>query len=114
MWLSKADPVRGAAMIIIEITNVEDLVRQQLGGLGARLLHMMDMDERFVENAILTQIQQTFVENGVKANLFSVSGPDMLGNGKLEVPLDFKSAEVRLSNSRLEVPIKVRFSQFMS
>ncbi|MFZ9739697.1 MAG: cytochrome-c oxidase [Prochlorotrichaceae cyanobacterium] len=101
-------------MIIIEITNVEDLVRQQLGGLGSRLLHAMDMDERFVENAIITQIQETFVQNGVKANLFSVSGPDMLGNGKLEVPLDFKSKDLRLNNCRLEVPIKVRSSQFMS
>ena len=101
-------------MIIIEITNVEDLVKQQLGGLGSRLLHALDLDERFVEKTILEQIQATFQSNGVKANLFSVSGPDMLGNGKLEVPLDLRSSEVKLQNSRLEVPIKVRSSQFMS
>ena len=100
--------------IIIEISNVEDLVRKQVGILGARLLHALDLDEQFVEKEILKQIQATFVENGVKANLFSVSGPDMLGNGKLEVPLDFKSNELRLSNCHLEVPIKVRFSEFMS
>ncbi len=101
-------------MIIIEITNVEDLVKQQLGLIGSRLLHAFELDERFVEKTILEQIEATFQANGVKANLFSVAGPDMLGNGRLELPVDLRSSEVRLQNSRLEVPIKVRSSQFMS
>jgi hypothetical protein len=101
-------------MIIIEITNVEDLVRAQLGPLGSWLLHTLELDEGLVEKEILKQIHATFVKNGVKANLFSISGPDMLSNGHLELPLDFQSKELRLNNCHLEVPVKVRSAEFIS
>ena len=82
-------------MIIIEIANVEELVQQKLPlkpKWGAKVLGVVTDEEAQVEKAIIEQLISTFAENGVKAKVFSIAGPDMLGNGKLEIPVKVRSS----------------------
>lgn len=79
-------------MIIIEITNVEELISAKIGPFAARLFRALADDEGKVEQVLMKELQTNFEENGIKANIFSVSGVDMLGNGKIEIPLNVRSS----------------------
>lgn len=79
-------------MIIIEITNVEELIKQYIGSLGARVLHAVTDDEAKIEKIMIEELQNKFKEMGVKANMFSIAGVDMLGNGKIEIPVKVRSS----------------------
>jgi hypothetical protein len=63
-------------MVIIEITNVEEILSAKIGSFAAKI------------------VQANFQERGIKANLFSVTGLDMLGNGRLEVNVNVRSANM--------------------
>jgi len=76
-------------MIIIKITNADDVLKQKVGRLAARLIHAVKDDVTpQIEKAVIEELEHAFVEFGIKANFYSVSGPDMLGNGKLEIPVE--------------------------
>jgi hypothetical protein len=47
-----------------------------------------------VEEVLIKELQANFQERGIKANLFSVTGLDMLGNGRLEVNVNVRSANM--------------------
>ncbi|ACK70422.1 conserved hypothetical protein [Gloeothece citriformis PCC 7424] len=79
-------------MIIIEITNVEELIKQQIGSFGARVLHAVADDEAKCEKIMIEELQNQFKQMGVKANMFSIAGVDMLGNGKIEIPVKVRSS----------------------
>jgi len=51
-------------------------------------------DEGKVEEVLIKELQANFQERGIKANLFSVTGLDMLGNGRLEVNVNVRSANM--------------------
>jgi hypothetical protein len=74
-------------MLIIEITNAQELVRQRVGRLAQKLISAITDEEAQVEKAIIEEIEQSFRDYGVKANIYSISGLDMLGNGRIEVPV---------------------------
>jgi len=57
-------------MVIIEITNVEEILSAKIGSFAAKIVQAL------------------------KANLFSVTGLDMLGNGRLEVNVNVRSANM--------------------
>ncbi|WP_013323402.1 hypothetical protein [Gloeothece verrucosa] len=79
-------------MIIIEITNVEELIKQHIGSLGAKVLHAVADDEAKIEKVMIEELQTNFKKMGVKANMFSVAGVDMLGNGKIEIGIKVRSS----------------------
>lgn len=79
-------------MVIIEITNVQELLAAKIGSFAAKLVHALADDEGKVEKVLMEELQANFEANGIKANLFSINGLDMLGNGKLEIPVNVRSS----------------------
>jgi hypothetical protein len=79
-------------MVIIEITNVEEILSAKIGSFAAKVVHTLSDDEGQVEQVLMKELQANFQENGIKANIFSVTGLDMLGNGKLEVNVNVRSS----------------------
>lgn len=79
-------------MVIIEITNVEEILSAKIGSFAAKIVHTLADDEGKVEQVLMKELQANFQENGIKANIFSVTGLDMLGNGKLEVNVNVRSS----------------------
>ena len=64
-------------MIVIEITNIKDLVKDQKGWLTAQIGSYVTDLEAKVEVQIIEQLQASFAQNGVQANIASVSGMKM-------------------------------------
>jgi hypothetical protein len=79
-------------MVIIEITNVEEILSAKIGSLAAKFIHALADDEGKVEQVLIKELQAKFEEMGIKANMFSLTGLDMLGNGKLEVSVNVRSS----------------------
>ncbi|MEB3234908.1 MAG: cytochrome-c oxidase [Cyanobacteriota bacterium] len=84
-------------MLVIEVTNAQDVVRQRLGRLGSRLLGRVVDAEAQVEKALLQELENAFREFGIEARIYSIEGPQMLGRSHLEIPLQVRAErEVRL------------------
>lgn len=84
-------------MLIIEVTNARDVVRQRLGRLGGRLIGKVVDAEAQVEKALIQELESAFREFGIEARIVSVDGPQMLGRCTLEVPLQVREErQVRL------------------
>lgn len=81
-------------MVIIEITNVEELIGSKIGPFAAKLVHALADDEGKVEKVLIEELQANFEANGIKANLFSVNGASMSGSGKLEIPLHVRASKM--------------------
>ncbi len=84
-------------MLIIEVTNAREVVRQRIGKLGSRLIGKVVDAEAQVEKALIQELENAFREFGIEARIVSVDGPQMLGRSRLEVPLHVREErEVRL------------------
>ncbi|MCS5691448.1 cytochrome-c oxidase [Cyanobium sp. FGCU-6] len=84
-------------MLIIEVTNARDVVRQRIGRLGGRLIGKVVDAEAQVEKALIQELETAFREFGIEARIFSVDGPAMLGRSHLEVPVHVREErEIRL------------------
>ncbi len=81
-------------MVIIEITNVEELISSKIGTFAAKLVHALADDEGKVEKVLIEELQSNFEANGIKANFFSIHGVDMSGSGKLEVPVNVRTSKM--------------------
>ena len=64
-------------MIVIEITNIKDLVQDQKGWITAQIGSMVTDLEAKVEAQIIEQLQESFAKNGVQANIASIAGMKM-------------------------------------
>lgn len=85
-------------MLIIEVTNARDVVRQRIGRLGGRLIGKVVDAEAQVEKALIQELETAFREFGIEARIFSVDGPAMLGRSHLEVPVQVREErEIRLT-----------------
>ncbi len=84
-------------MLIIEVTNAREVVRQRIGKLGSRLIGKVVDAEAQVEKALIQELETAFREFGIEARIVSVDGPQMLGRSRLEIPLQVREErEVRL------------------
>ena len=84
-------------MLIIEVTNAREVVRQRIGKLGSRLIGKVVDAEAQVEKALIQELENAFREFGIEARIVSVDGPQMLGRSRLVVPLQVREErEVRL------------------
>jgi hypothetical protein len=81
-------------MVIIEITNVEELLSSKIGSFAAKLVHALADDEGKVEQVLIKELQANFEANGIKAKMFSVTGVDMRGDGRLEIPVHVRSSTI--------------------
>jgi hypothetical protein len=84
-------------VLVIEVTNARDVVRQRLGRLGGRLIGKVVDAEAQVEKALIQELETAFKEFGIEARIFSVDGPPMLGRSHLEIPVQVRAErDVRL------------------
>ena len=85
-------------MLIIEVTNSRDLVRQRIGRLGERLIGRVVDAEAQVEKALIQELETAFKEFGIEARIVSVQGPQLVGREQLELPIHVREElDVRLS-----------------
>ena len=85
-------------MLIIEVTNARDVVRQRIGRLGERLIGRVVDPEAQVEKAIIQELETAFKEFGIEARIVSVEGPQLIGRQRLELPIQVRDErEVHIS-----------------
>ena len=77
-------------MLIIEVTNARDVVRQRIGRLGERLIGRVVDPEAQVEKAIIQELETAFKEFGIEARIVSVEGPQLIGRQRLELPIQVR------------------------
>jgi len=66
-------------VLVIEVTNAREVVRQRIGPLGSRLIGKVVDAEAQVEKALM---------------IYSVDGPAMVGRSHLEVPIHVREERV--------------------
>ena len=87
-------------MLIIEVTNARDVVRQRLGRLGERLIGKVVDPEAQVEKALIQESDTAFREFGIEARILSVQGPQLVGRQHIELPIQVREErEVRLNDA---------------
>lgn len=84
-------------MLLIEVTNAREVMRQRIGPLGSRLIGRVVDAEAQVEKALIQELENAFREFGIEARILSVEGAQMLGHSQLEIPLRVRDErQVRL------------------
>ena len=101
-WSPTADKVaaiHGGPVLIIEVTNARDVVRQRIGRLGERLIGKVVDPEAQVEKALIQEMETAFRDFGIEARILSVQGPQLVGRQHLELPIQVREdREIRLSD----------------
>lgn len=77
-------------MLVIEVTNAREVVRQRIGRLGGRLIGKVVDAEAQVEKVLIQELDTAFREFGIEARIFSVDGPKMLGRSHIEFPVQVR------------------------
>ena len=72
-------------LLIIEVTNARDVVRQRVGRLGERFIGKVFDAEAQVEKALIQEMETAFQEFGIEAKILSVDGLKLDGSKSLEV-----------------------------
>jgi DNA segregation ATPase FtsK/SpoIIIE-like protein len=87
-------------VLIIEVTNAREVVRQRIGRLGERLIGKVVDAEAQVEKALIQELETAFRDFGIEARILSVQGPQVVGRQQLELPIQVREERnVRLSES---------------
>ena len=81
-------------MLVIEVTNAREVVRQRIGPLGSRLIGKVVDAEAQVEKALMQEMETAFRDFGIEARIYSVDGPTMVGRSHLEVPIHVREERV--------------------
>ena len=77
-------------MLIIEVTNAREVVRERIGRLGERLIGKVVDAEAQVEKALIQEMETAFQEFGIEARILSVQGPKLDGSQYLELPIQVR------------------------
>jgi len=86
-------------VLVIEVTNAREVMRQRIGPLGSRLIGNVVDAEAQVEKVLIQEMETAFKEFGIEARILSVEGPKMLGRSHLEIPVQVRAErQVRLSD----------------
>jgi hypothetical protein len=87
-------------VLVIEVTNARDVVRQRIGRLGSRLIGKVVDAEAQVERALIQELETAFKDFGIEARIYSVDGPQMVGRSHLEIPIQVREErQVRLNDA---------------
>ncbi len=78
-------------MLIIEVTNARDVVRQRVGRLGERFIGKVFDAEAQVEKALIQEMETAFQEFGIEARILSVDGLKLDGSESLEIPINVRA-----------------------
>lgn len=96
-WADRVIPCRLGRVLVIEITNAREVVRQRIGPLGSRLIGKVVDAEVQVEKALIQELETAFKDFGIEARILSVDGPQLVGRNHLEIPLQVREdRQVRL------------------
>ncbi len=77
-------------MLIIEVTNAREVMRQRIGRLGERLIGKVVDAESQVEKVLIQEMETAFQEFGIEARIVSVQGPQLAGKKDLQFPLQVR------------------------
>jgi len=77
-------------VLVIEVTNAREVVRQRIGRLGSRLIGKVVDAEAQVEKALMQEMENAFRDFGIEARILSIDGPQMIGRSRLEIPLQVR------------------------
>ena len=69
-------------MLVIEVTNAREVMRQRIGPLGSRLIGKVVDAE--------AQLETAFKDFGIEARILSIEGPKLLGRNHLEIPVQVR------------------------
>jgi hypothetical protein len=84
-------------VLVIEVTNAREVVRQRIGKLGSRLIGKVVDAEAQVEKALIQELETAFRDFGIEARICSIDGPQMIGKSHLEIPVHVREdRQVRL------------------
>ena len=78
-------------LLIIEVTNSREVVRQRIGRLGERLIGKVVDAEAQVEKELIKEMEIAFQEFGIEARILSVEGLGLDASDSLEIPLQVRS-----------------------
>ena len=81
-------------LLLIEVTNAREVVRQRMGKLGGRLIGRVVDAEAQVEKALIQELETAFRDFGIEARIFSIDGPEMVGRSHLEIPVQVREERV--------------------
>jgi hypothetical protein len=74
-------------VLVIEVTNAREVMRQRIGRLGSRLIGKVVDAEAQVEKALIQELETAFKDFGIEARIVSIEGPKLLGRNHLEIPV---------------------------
>ncbi len=78
-------------LLIIEVTNAREVVRQRIGRLGERLIGKVVDSDAQVEKELIKEMEIAFQEFGIEARILSVNGIQMDEMNSLEIPLQIRA-----------------------
>ncbi|MCP9791738.1 cytochrome-c oxidase [Vulcanococcus limneticus] len=81
-------------MLVIQVTNAREVMRQRIGRLGSRLIGKVVDAEAQVEKALIQELETAFRDFGIEARIFSIDGPEMVGRSHLEIPVQVREERV--------------------
>jgi hypothetical protein len=81
-------------VLVIEVTNAREVVRQRIGRLGSRLIGKVVDAEAQVEKALIQELETAFRDFGIEARIVSIDGPAMVGRSHLELPVQVREDRV--------------------
>ena len=87
---ARVAPSRRRPVLVIEVTNAREVVRQRIGRLGSRLIGKVVDAEAQVEKALMQEMENAFRDFGIEARIYSVDGPVMVGRSHLEIPVQVR------------------------
>ena len=87
-------PTCQGPVLVIEVTNAREVVRQRIGRLGSRLIGKVVDPEAQVEKALIQEMETAFRDFGIEARIYSVDGPAMVGKSHLELPIQVREERV--------------------
>ena len=67
-------------MIAIEITNLDELVKEHRGSLSALFGKLVTDIEGEVERIIINELKEEFEKRGIKASMYSIGGINIRRN----------------------------------
>ena len=77
-------------MLIIEVTNPREVMRQRIGRLGERLIGKVVDAEAQVEKALIQDMETAFQEFGIEAKIISVQGTKFSESKHLQLPIEIR------------------------
>ena len=78
-------------LLLIEVTNAREVVRQRIGRLGERLIGKVVDSDAQVEKELIKEMEIAFQEFGIEARILSVNGIKMDEMNSLEIALQVRA-----------------------